>query len=314
MERVQRIKYSVIVLLEETNPEFHLYVENLLRMFRGRGEPFEILLMANGMEGYLRNKLRQVRTSGEQLKAFAMGKRTPQAVCLKAGFSESAGEIIVVCGSYRQIDDASFHLLLDALDGDADIVSPWRRHRVDPPFSQFQSRLFNGIVRKIVGTDLHDLSCTVRVFRRSVLEEVELYGNLCRFLPVIGAQKGFRNREVPCRHHEERGKTGFYSLSDYVARGIDILTLYFNTRFSRKPLRFFSAVGVVFIMTGILLMAGIFFQKLFMGVAVGGRPLLVAAVLFMVFGIQVASVGLLGVIVAFTHGRLRKAYNIDKII
>ena len=306
-------KYSVIVLLEEENEDFSQYITMLDEIFSRKGESYEIIIMGNGQEGVLRRELQRINTKG-RLKAFALNKKTPQAVCLSAGFKESVGKVIVVCGSYQQLTRESFVNLLDAFDDESDIVSPWRQNRVDPGFNQLQSKVFNVLTKKIVGSKLHDLSCSVKIIRRNVLAETKLYGNMYRFLPVIAAKKGFRTKEVKCEHCQERGKTGFYSLFEYIARIIDILTLYFNTHFSRKPLRFFSILGSVFLALGCGAALYVGIQKIFWGYPVGGRPVLLLALLCMVLGVQAASVGLLGEIIVFTHGRLRQEYDVEKAI
>lgn len=224
------------------------------------------------------------------------------------------GDIIVACGSYQQITKESFGELLDSIADDTDIISPWRQRRVDPFFNQLQSRIFNYLARKIIGTDLHDLSCTVKIFRREVLEETKLYGNMYRFLPIVAAQKGFISKEIKCEHYKEKGKTGFYKISEYIERIIDILTLYFNVRFIKKPLRFFSAIGSVFLVIGLFIICLVFTQRIFYDHAIGDRPILLLAIVFMVLGAQSASFGLLGEIIAFTHGRKQKGYAIKKII
>ena len=308
------MKYSIIILLEDPHKDFPQFIKNLHAVFSERQAPFEILIVANGTGGFLRNQLLELQDLNHRLKAFEFNTKTTQAVCLKAGLRESSGKTIVVCGSYQQITNDSFNQLLDSVDDETDIISPWRQHRVDPGFSQFQSRVFNTLVRKIIKSDLHDLSCTVKIFRRQVLEETKLYGNMYRFLPIVAAQRGFKTREVKCEHYQERGKTGFYALSDYVTRLIDIFTLFFNTRFIKKPLRFFSSIGLGFLLAGLFMTFYVFVQRFFMGHPIGDRPILLLSIFFMVLGIQVASVGLLGEIIAITHGRQRKEYTIEKTI
>jgi hypothetical protein len=153
-----------------------------------------------------------------------------------------------------------------------------------------------------------------RVIRRDVFEDLDVYGNLYRFLPIVAARNGFKIKQVKCKHYQERGKSGFYSPSEYFNRIIDIVTLYFNIRFSRKPLRFFSAIGLGFLIVGLLNMSYVFVQKFLLGSPIGDRSLLLVSIFFMFLGVQVASIGLLGEIVAFTHGRHRKEYTIEKEI
>lgn len=309
-----RIHYSVIVLLEDESEGFADFLTTLDRIFSSKGEPYEIIVMANGTEGFLNRELQKMGKGSLDIRAFSLTRKTPQAVCLKAGFHESSGEIIVICGSYQQISEDSFRSVLSALDEDTDIISPWRQSRVDPAFNQFQSKIFNILTKKITGFNINDLSCTVRVFRRKVLEETKLYGNMYRFLPILAARKGFRNKEVVCEHLQECGKTGFYGLSEYLDRGLDIFTLYFNTRFSKKPLRFFSIIGSFFFVLGLMVFFYVFGQKIFLGSQIGGRPVLLLAILFIVLGVQAASVGFLGEIIAFTQGRHQKEYSIERII
>ncbi|MBW2166262.1 MAG: glycosyltransferase [Deltaproteobacteria bacterium] len=308
------MKYSIIVLLEDPHADFSQFVKNLHDVFATRGDSFEILIMANGTGGFLRNQLTKLQGFNHAIKAFEFNTKTTQAVCLQAGLKESSGETIVACGSYQQITNDSFNQLLDALDEGADIISPWRQGRVDPGFNQFQSKIFNTFVRRLLKTNLHDLSCTVKIFRKEVLEDTNIYGNMYRFLPIVAAQKGFKTKEIKCQHFQERGETGFYALSDYVTRLIDIFTIFFNTRFIKKPLRFFSSVGLGSLLIGLFITFYVFVEKFFMGHPVGDRPALLLAIFFIVLGVQAASVGLLGEIITFTQGRHKKEYTIEKKI
>jgi hypothetical protein len=308
------VKYSLIVLVEDKQRDFAQFMRNLYDLLDGRQEPFEIIIMANGTGGFFRNEFEEFQGLRNRIKAFEFNSKVTQAACFKAGLKESNGEIIVVCGSYQQITNDSLIDCLDSLDNETDIICPWRQHRVDTSFNKFQSKVFNAIVRKIAGFDLHDLGCTLKIFRRKVLEETEFYGNMYQFLPILAAQKGFKTTEVKCKHYQQRGKTGLRNLSLLIPRLLDIFTLYFNTRFTRKPLRFFSAIGVFFLAAGTMIVLGVFAQKLIGGYPIGGRPILLLALLFMVLGVQAASIGLLGEIVVFTHGRQNRAYTIDKII
>jgi len=312
------MKYSILVLLEqeEIHKGSRQFIQNLHDLFLNRKEPFEILIVANGIDSSFKHELDELLVLNNRIKAIQFDTKTSQAVCLKTAVEGSKGEIIVVCGSYQQISNDSFIEMLDSLDTEIDIITPWRQHRTDTPFNQLESKLFNALVRTLTATDFHDVSCTVKIFRREVVEETDIYGNMYRFLPIFAEKKGFKAREIKCEHYQQRGigKAGIYSLSHYFTTFIDILTLYFNTRFSRKPLRFFSAIGLIFLVVGLVITVYIFAERFLMGNPVGSRPLLLLAILFMVLGVQAASVGLLGEIIAFTHGRHRKEYTIEKII
>jgi hypothetical protein len=300
--------------VNDKDKDFAQFMRNLYDLFDSRQEPFEIVIMVNGTGGFFRNEFEGFQGLQNTIKAFEFNSKVTKATCLKAGLKESNGEIIIVCGSYKQITNDSLIDCLDSLENETDIISPWRQHRVDTLFNRLQSKVFNSIVRKIAGFTLHDLGCTLKIFRREVLEETEFYGNMDQFLPILAAQRGFKTTEVKCKHYQQRGKTGFRNLSLLIPRLLDILTLYFNTRFTRKPLRFFSAIGLFFLAAGTMIVLGVFAQKLIVGYPIGGRPILLLALLFMVLGVQAASIGLLGEIVVFIHGRQNKEYTIEKII
>jgi hypothetical protein len=319
MSENQRIKYSVVFLLEIQNADFFQYMETVDSIFASRTDSYEVIIIANGMGPYLKQLLKNYDLSMRRIKAFEISNKASQAVCLKSILKETSGEYMFVCGSFQQITGQSFENILDAINDDTDIISPWRQNRHDPPAYKVQSDIFNTIVRLITGTKLHDLSCNVRVFRREVIEDTELYGNMYRFLPIYASRKGFKCKEVGCEHYKQhgeprQGKAGFYFLSVYINRIIDIFTLYFNTSFSRKPLRFFISIGIFFSLIGVGLITGILIQKFVHGYPVGDRPSLLLSVFFMVAGAQAAGVGLLGEIIVFTHGRQKKEFVIDKII
>jgi hypothetical protein len=134
-----------------------------------------------------------------------------------------------------------------------------------------------------------------------------------RFLPIVAAQKGYRYNEIPCRHYQEKGPTGFYGLSTYAERVFDILTLYFITRFSRKPLRFFSLIGSFFFTAGGITFFIVLIRRTIFDYQLGDSMALLTALLCMVLGIQTIGIGLLGEIIAFTYGRLKPAYSVEKV-
>jgi hypothetical protein len=308
------VKYSVIALIDEVGGEFSEYLEALNAIFVGRGLPFEIILVANGIGQAAKRQLETVQGRYNTIRVFELSRRTSQATALRSGFEESGGEIIVVCGSQQEIASDSITDLLDSLDDGCDIVNSWRQQRLDSTFNQFQSNAFNGLIRLITKSELHDLSSAVKVFRREVLEETEFYGNMYRFLPIVAAQKGFKTKEVPCRHYQWSGKTGPCTFSEYVERVSDVFTLYFLTRFAKKPLRFFSFLGVGFLLSGLAISAYVFGVKFLLDKGIGDRPMLLIGLFLMVLGVQAASMGLLGEIIAFTHGRHKPTYTIEKLI
>jgi hypothetical protein len=303
--------YSAIFLLEEEHDELPHFVQGVYELLEHRKASFEIILVANGIDGFVADRIFALGLDLSRIKVFCMNKKSPQSTCIRAGVRQSTGRIILACGSYQQISIQHIGSLLDSFDSDIDMIVPWRQKRVDPGINKLQSRLFNWIVKTVSGEDIHDLSCTIKLFRREVVEQIPLYGNMYRFLPLVASRRGYRIREVPCDHFKEYGRKGLYSISEYFARVIDILAMLFIMGYTRKPLRFFSLIGVSVCMAGFLVCGIVALQKVTMGYPIGERPLLLVGLIVMVLGVQIWSAGLLGEIISFTYGRSQREYWIE---
>jgi len=306
------VQYSVIILVEDKQEDFFEFVNSLYQFMSEIDSEFEIIIIVNGVGAFLSQQFQMITADDKRIKFFEFYTKTSSVVCLKAGLKECLGDIIILYGSYQQITNESLMFLIDSVHKGTDIASPWRQQRVDNIFNQIQSKVFNIIVNMFTRTNFHDLGCKVKVLRREVLENVDIYGDMYQFLPILANMKGYKTEEVKCDHYKDHGKTGIYGANLYFNRLLEIFTLYFNTRFTRKPLRFFSTVGVIFILCGFTILGYVFFQKIFLGLPIGDRPVLLLSILFSVIGVQAASVGLLGEIIAFVHGRKRKEYTIEK--
>jgi hypothetical protein len=306
--------YSVIFIVSEENPRFPHFVNTIGEVFSSRSESFEILLIANRTEQILKRQMEQIKLDKSLLRAFALNRRASDAACIRWALSECTGRIIMTCGSYQELSRESLITLLECPAEEFDVAMPNRIHRVDPYISRIHSKLFNGVVKKVTGFDLNDVGCNTRLFRREVFESLEISGNMYRFFPIIALSRGYRVKEVECDYYKDyTGKTS-YNPYAYLVRMIDILTVYFNTRYSRKPLRFFSSIGLVFMICGILVLAGIAGQWIFYDAGIGNRPSLIIGLILIVLGAQVGSIGLLGEIIAFAYGRSKSEYSIEKVI
>ncbi len=166
----------------------------------------------------------------------------------------------------------------------------------------------------MVGGKIHDMGCNAKLIRREVLEDIELYGNMLRYLPALASQKGYKIKELECEQQKKPRKAKLYSIRLYLDRLVEIVNLFFSAKFSKKPLRFFSLVGSGFSIAGLAALLLVVFERLFSSLPIGNRPLLVVAVISIVLGAQFASFGLLGEIISFVHGRSHKEYTIEKMI
>jgi hypothetical protein len=203
--------------------------------------------------------------------------------------------------------------MLQKIAEGADLVTPWRRPRVDPRLNRIQSATFNWVIRQIIRMDFHDLNCYFRAIRREVLDEVSVYGDMYRFLPVIAHRKGFRVVELPVRHLKEWGTAGFYGLGVYVRRFLDVVAVMFLTKFTHRPLRFFGSLGALFEIVGGVILAVLAYQKFFHGAGLYNRPLFLVGVMVVVLGVQIIGFGLVGEIIIYTQARNLREYRVERI-
>jgi hypothetical protein len=308
------MKYSIIFLIEEEDEEFPGFLEQIYGLFEEEGEDFEVLVVANGTESFVRSRLNSRRNHLEKLKAIAFPARVPQPVCLKAALSECSGTQILTLSPYQELTSASYKKLLHSMPEGVDLVAPSRKQREGAFLNRLHSRILNWAVRWVLGVKLKDTGCNVRFFRREVLESLELYGNMYRYFPALAAQKGFKIREIECDQSEKARKTKYYKMTMYLDRFVEILNLFFSTRFSRKPLRFFNLIGASLIVVGVVALFYVGIQKVIFNVPIGARPVMIIGMIGLVGGTQIASFGLLGEILFFVHGRLHDEYMIEKII
>jgi len=200
---------------------------------------------------------------------------------------------------------------------DHDLVSGWRKNRKDPFLSRrLPSFLANSLISKVTGVNLHDYGCSLKAYRRDVIKNLKLYGEMHRFIPAVASWYGVRIAEVETAHHPRlRGKSK-YGISRTMRVVLDLITVKFLQSFSTKPLQFFGPIGLFSGALGFLISLFLSIEKLFFGMDIGGRPLLLLGVLLIVVGIQFIGMGLLGEMMVRVYHETQKKpiYVIKKVL
>jgi len=306
---------DITVVLPVTSPHAELdqVVASLSEQFTRMGKDWEFALVFDGVRGDAWRKAEELRARlGDRILTVAFEKPFGESVCLSAGAEISGGRVIVTSPQYVQIDPVELRRMLEQIESGTDMVVPWRSARVDPWLNRLQSASFNWLMRKINGGQFHDLNCYLRVFKREVLGDVTVYGDMYRFLPLIAQRQGFRVVETQVRHLKEWGKAGFFGVGVYIRRFLDVVGVVFLTRFTLKPLRFFGSVGLVLTVFGGGLLAGVVYQKFAFGEGLYNRPLFLLALMLFVLGVQVIGFGLVGEIIIYTQARNLREYRIER--
>jgi len=306
------IELTVIIpITERYDPVSELFYE-YKRGIDGTGLTYEIIYVLDGENPQALEELENLQKS-ENLSIIGLAKFFGEATALNAAFSQASGNIFLTLPAYQQIEADEIPKLVAAIK-DCDMVLARRWPRRDSILNRLQTRLFNSLLRLSTDLDIHDAGCSARVFTRNVIDDVQLYGDLHRFFPVMAHRQGFRVIELDVNQAEKDIHRRIYAPGLYIRRLLDLLTIFFLVKFTKKPLRFFGLVGTSLFGIGVIGSLFVIGQRLFLDISLADRPALILSSLLIVLGVQIIAIGLIGEIIIFTHARDLKEYKIDKII
>jgi len=307
--------YSVVVPVSKRHDDLKELYDRFSKELLNIGVRFEFIFVLDGIQKDVEMSLVAIKKQAPDIKIISLNRQFGEATALSIGFEYAKAPLIITLSPYFQVEPDELSKVLKTLeDGEEDLVITRRYPRIDSIFNRAQSAVFHKITKILTGSKYKDISCGLRVLRKKVAEEVHLYGDLHRFLPLLAFQRGFKVVEVPVRQSPHDAKTRISNPGIYLRRLLDILTLFFLFKFTKKPLRFFGLVGSFLSGAGGLILGYLAFYRLLGFGAIAGRPLLVLGVLLIVLGVQLFSIGLLGEIIIFTHSAETKDYQIKKIL
>lgn len=307
---------SVVIPLynEEENVEV---LHNRLKAALDRiGTAYEIIYIDDGSTDRTLPLLEKIQASDPSVTALSLRRNFGQTAAFAAGFDFARGDVVVTMDGDLQNDPDDIPKLLELIR-DHDLVSGWRKKRKDPFFSRrLPSTIANWLISKVTGVKLHDYGCSLKAYRRDVIKNLRLYGEMHRFIPAVASWYGVRVAEVETTHHPRlRGKSK-YGISRTIKVVLDLITVKFLQSFSTRPLQFFGSIGMTGGFMGFLTLLYLSIDKLVFGNPIGGRPLLLLGALLMIVGIQFIGMGLLGeMLVRVYHETQRKPiYVIKKVL
>lgn len=301
---------SVLFLVSEhPEPLAELYREYVLPL-KAPARSVECVFAVEPWHRHRTDELQQAADSAVPIRVLLAAHSMGETGLVRMALPHCRAPVLLILVAYRRIEPGALPDLVRMLD-DADLVVARRWPRMDSWVNRVQSRLFHGLVGRFTRSEFHDMASGVRAVRRELLEELSLYGDLYRFLPVLAVRDGYRVREIDCAQHPDDARTRVYSPTVYLSRALDILGLYFLVRFTEKPLRFFGLVGGVLSLLGTALLAILFVERL-SGQGIADRPLLLLGVLLLVLGVQAIALGLVGEIVVHVHAARQRRYRLAR--
>jgi glycosyltransferase involved in cell wall biosynthesis len=285
---------SVVVPLYNEEASLHQLVEKLLEALRPLSLAFELVLVDDGSRDATPQILGQLATQVPELVAVLLRRNYGQTAAMAAGFDSSRAPIIVTLDGDLQNDPADIPLLIDTLEEGYDLVSGWRHQRQDGALNRLlPSLIANRLIARVTGVRLHDYGCSLKAYRREVVADMNLYGELHRFLPALAFIEGARIGEVRVQHHPRRYGKSKYGIDRTFRVLMDLLTVWFMKRFLTRPMHVFGLAGLTTLGLGLLLALWLVGEKLLLGTNIGNRPLLLMAVLAILSGVQLFCFGLL---------------------
>jgi len=285
--------------LEALNQRIHAVMAKLPR-YR-----FEIVFVDDGSRDRSWEIMRSLaRRQPETVKALRLRRNFGKAFALAMGFEASGGDIVFTLDADLQDDPEEIPAFLEKLEQGYDLVSGWKQKRQDPLSKTLPSKLFNKVTAWLSGVPLHDFNCGFKAYRREVLQNIRIYGELHRYVPVLAHDMGFRIGEIPVRHHPRIHGSSKYGWERYARGFLDLLTVLATTRYRHKPGHLFGGLGLVFGLLGGIILAYLAILW-FSGMGpIGNRPLFFVGILLVILSIQLISVGLLAELI--THHASRR--------
>ncbi len=304
----------VIPIVERVGDLRQLYEEFAAELDR-LGKAHEFIFVVDASQRGSLPVLRELQSLAEsEVLIIVLGGAFGESAALTLGLERARGDTILTLASYFQVDPRGLGAAFEELDSGADLVAGRRHPRIDSFFNRVQSRLFHSFVGRLTGTRFSDISCGFKLMKRRVAQELNVYGGLHRFIPLLALSRGFSVREVPLPQRSEDRGTRYYGTGVYLGRLLDILTVFFLTKFTRTPLRFFGLLGSALFALGFLLDLIAVVQRAVLEQGIADRPILLLGVLLMVLGVQTLSLGLVGEIIIFTHARHVREYQVAEVI
>ena len=261
------------------------------------GRSFELICIDDGSRDGSARILEQLAATRDWLKPVYLIRNYGQSTALQAGFDIATGTFIVTLDGDLQNDPIDIPRLVDQLvaSPDVDVISGWRKARQDAALSRkLPSMLANGLISKVTGVKLHDYGCALKLYRAQVIHDLRLYGELHRFIPALAAEVGAKIIEVPVLHHARTRGTSKYGIDRTFRVMLDLLWIKFLLRFLHRPIHAFGGAGMSLGSIGFAILAWLAFDKLVLGHAIGGRPLLLLGALLLLIGVQLVATGVLG--------------------
>ncbi len=313
----QPVEVSVVLPIFEEKENLRPLLEEIEAALSEAGLRFEVIAVDDGSRDGSRELLEVLAKEKAYLRVVVFRRNCGQAAAFDAGFRHATGRRVVTMDADRQNDPKDIPKLLAKLDEGFDVVTGWRRDRKDGMFlRKVPSKIANAFIRRVTGTRIHDLGCSLKVYEREITDEIRLYGEMHRFLVPLAESQGARVTELEVNHRARVAGVSKYGISRTVKVLLDLLTVWFLRRFATKPIYVFGGAGFAMIGLALVMSGVVLYEKFAMDAWVHRNPLFNIALMSGLLGVQSIGLGLLAELVVRTYfeSQGRTSYPIAKRI
>ena len=308
---------SIVIPIHNEEPSILPLYDRLTAVLEGMRKPFEIIFVDDASTDRSFDLLANLVETDSRLKVIRLRRNFGQTAALSAGFDEAQGSVIVSLDGDMQHDPEDIPALLEKIDEGYDIASGWRKNRIDNAITRkIPSRIANWLMAKVSGLELRDFGTTFKAYRAEVLKDVNLYGELHRFIPALASFYGARVAEVPIRNVPRIAGQSHYGLGRTFNVLFDIITIKFLLKYFTRPMHFFGRIGLLSFVSGLLLLGSLFIHKLWgHGMLEDHGPLMVLGGLLFLTGVVMFTTGLLGEVLMRTYfeSQGRRIYAVREV-
>ena len=308
-------KISVIIPVYNESESINFLIDEIKDVMFLNNLNYEIIVVNDGSRDSTYSVLKDLSSKFEELIVINLRKNYGQTAALAAGFDNASGQIVIALDGDLQNDPNDIPKLINEINNGYDLVCGWRFNRKDKLLDRrIPSKIANKIIGLVTGIYLHDYGCSLKAFRKELIEDIKLYGELHRFIPVLADNEGAKIKEVKVNHRSRQYGSSKYGIDRTFRVLMDLLTVWFMNKFLTRPMYVFGFIGIISIISSLLISSYLIIIK-FLGEDIGSRPLLIFALILGIAGIQLFSFGLLGELLMRTYheSQDRAIYRIREI-
>jgi len=296
------VDVSVVIPIYNEEENIHALHEKVSQALTASGLEYELILVDDGSSDRSYLLLHDIALKDRRVKVIRFRRNFGQTAAMAAGFDAALGRVVVPMDGDLQNDPADIVQLLLKMEEGYDVVSGWRKDRQDTFINRkLPSMIANGLISKLTGVHLHDYGCTLKAYKKEVLEGINLYGEMHRFVPALASQVGAKVTEIPVQHHPRLYGKSKYGISRTMRVVLDLMTVKFLLHYSTKPIQLFGKWGVYTLFAGFLSGSATIYMKLFEHMSMNRNPLLILTAFLLFMGVQFIVLGLLGELNARTY-------------